>query len=163
MISFRQLTLLERCDLAFSDVDIKAFVSEGLLKIKPFDLGSLGPAGYDLRSATNYALRPLEAALISTLERVELSRSLLGVLHIRSSFAREGVFASLALVDPGFRGQLTILLFNSRRREIRIEKGERLVQITFFKLRREAEVGYQGRYQDSYGVVESARNISLEE
>jgi len=41
---------------------------------------------------------------------------LVGMLHIRSSLAREGIFASLALVDPGFRGQLTISLFNSSRK-----------------------------------------------
>ena len=146
--------------VVLSDSEIKALASVGKLKIDPFVESSLSPAGYDLRSGVEHVLKPLESVLLPTLERVELPKSVLGVLHLRSSFAREGVIASLALVDPGFRGQLTILLFNSGRNEVRIGRGERLVQIAFFELSREAEKGYSGSYQDSAGIVRSARGCT---
>jgi dCTP deaminase len=88
---------------------------------------------------------------------VELSRDLVGILHIRSSLAREGVLASLALVDPGFRGQLTISLFNGGNKAIRLKAGERFVQLTLLRLGRQAATKYEGRYQDSRGVVGSRR------
>jgi dCTP deaminase len=102
-------------------------------------------------------LQPGEHGLAATLERVELGGGLLGNLHIRSSLAREGVLASLALVDPGFRGQLTISLFNGSKKLIRLQAGERFVQLTLVKLGRGAARKYEGRYQDSAGVVGSRR------
>lgn len=145
--------------MGLSDADIKVLISKGVLKINPFSEESLTPAGYDLRSSITSILKPLTSLLISTLEKVELPNSLLGILHLRSSFAREGVIASLALVDPGFRGQLTILLFNSGKNEVKIGMRERFIQITFFKLSGEAEKGYVGRYQESKGIVKSVREV----
>ena len=148
--------------MALSDSEIRDFMSEEKLKIEPFYESSLNPAGYDLRSEKETILMPSESILISTLERVTLSQSLLGVLHLRSSFAREGVVASVALVDPGFSGQLTIMLFNSGKNRIRVEEKERFIQITFFRLVHEAEKAYSGRYQGSRGVVKSMRKNKAE-
>lgn len=127
------------------------------LVIDPLDETSLNPAGYDLRLSAEVALAPSEHRLVATMERVELGRDLVGILHVRSSLAREGILASLALVDPGFRGQLTISLFNSGRKMIQLKAGERFVQLTFLRLGRQAAAKYEGRYQDSLGVVGSRR------
>jgi dCTP deaminase len=99
----------------------------------------------------------LEHRLVATMERVELGVDLAGILQIRSSLAREGILASLALVDPGFRGQLTISLFNSSKKTVRLRAGERFVQLTLLRLGRQAAAKYEGRYQDSRGVVDSRR------
>ena len=117
----------------------------------------MNPAGYDLRLSAEVALAPSEHRLVATMERVELGRDLVGILHIRSSLAREGILASLALVDPGFRGQLTISLFNSGRKMIQLKLGERFLQLTLLRLGRQAAAKYEGRYQDSRGVVGSRR------
>lgn len=130
------------------------------LVIEPFEETGLNPAGYDLRLAAARSLGPLKHCLVATMERVELGRDLVGVLHIRSSLAREGMLASLALVDPGFRGQLTISLFNSGKKTIQLKAGERFVQMTLHRLGREAAMKYEGRYQDSNGVVSSRRQAA---
>jgi dCTP deaminase len=91
------------------------------------------------------------------MERVELDNGLVGILHLRSSLAREGILASLALVDPGFRGQLTISLSNVGKRMIQLKAGERFVQLTVLRLGKRAASAYEGRYQDSHGVVGSRR------
>ena len=127
------------------------------LVIEPFEETSLSPAGYDLRLATAAVLKPLEHRLVATMERVEVSRDLVGSLHIRSSLAREGIVGSLALVDPGFRGQLTISLFNGSKKPVQLKAGERFVQISLHRLGREATTKYEGRYQDSAGVVGTRR------
>jgi dCTP deaminase len=143
--------------MALSDSEIRDGLAGGDLVIEPFEETSLNPAGYDLRLAAGVALQPGEHGLAATLERVELGRGLLGILHIRSSLAREGVLASLALVDPGFRGQLTISLFNGSRKLIQLQAGERFVQLSLVKLGTDADKKYEGRYQDSAGVVGSRR------
>ncbi|MEM2901388.1 MAG: dCTP deaminase [Candidatus Bathyarchaeia archaeon] len=131
--------------------------SMGKLRIEPLDESCINPAGYDLRCGQDVALNPGQMVLSSTLERVYLPNDLLGVLHLRSSLAREGLIASLALVDPGFRGQLTVMLYNAGNSAIRVKSGERFLQISFFKLINEASRGYSGVYQDSRGVVKSLR------
>jgi dCTP deaminase len=143
--------------MALSDSEIREALARRSLVIDPFDETRLNPAGYDLRLDDEVMLAPSEHRLVSTKERVELGRDLVGLLHIRSSLAREGILASLALVDPGFRGQLTISLFNSGGNAAQLKAGERFVQLTLLRLGRQAAAKYEGRYQDSRGVVGSRR------
>jgi dCTP deaminase len=143
--------------MALSDSEIRDALNTGDLVIEPFEPTCLNPAGYDLRLSATVVLDPVEHRLVATMERVELGLGLVGMLHIRSSLAREGIFASLALVDPGFRGQLTISLFNSSRKGVHLNVGERFAQLTLLRLGKEAAAKYEGRYQDSSGVVSSRR------
>jgi len=147
--------------MALSDTNIMKSIRDGLVNIDPFEDSSLGPAGYDLRADEEVILRPNEQKLAATFERVELSPSLLGILHLRSSFAREGIFASLALVDPGFRGQLTVSLLNMGRDEVKIDRGEPFLQLTLIKLSSGSSKSYEGRYQGSCGIVKSKRTIHV--
>lgn len=138
-----------------SDVDIQRCLSEGSLVLDPFEVGCLNGGGYDLRAASDIRISPGCSTLAGTLERVELGDDMVGTLHIRSSLARLGVIASLALVDPGFRGQLTIMLYNSASADFIMTHGERFVQLVIHGLSMKTRRPYQGRYQDSKGVVES--------
>jgi dCTP deaminase len=143
--------------MALSDSEIRDALTEKNLVIDPLDEAGLNPAGYDLRLSAEVVLAESEHRLVATMERVELGRDLVGILHVRSSLAREGILASLALVDPGFRGQLTISLFNSGEKSIHLRAGEKFVQLTLLRLGRRAATKYEGRYQDSQGVVSSRR------
>lgn len=139
------------------DHEIKRRVAEGALVIDPFEDVNLGPAGYDARLGEAVKLSPGRRCLAYTLERFELPLDLAGLIHLRSSLAREGLMASLALVDPGFRGHLTLPLFNAGDESIEVEAGERIVQVSFYRLEAPASRGYSGRYQDSVGAVPSRR------
>jgi len=143
--------------LVLSDVEILSALKAGIIKIVPFSRNCLNPAGYDLRLKNMVVIDPGVQELVATIERIELDLNMVGFLNIRSSFAREGVIGSFALVDPGFRGQLTIALFNASKQRVKIKEGERFVQVTFAKLGGTAKRGYVGRYQDSQGVVKSLR------
>lgn len=136
-----------------SDAEIESAVRTGSLVLNPFDPNCLSGAGYDLRLANEVIIRPGEHRLVATLERVELQDDMAGTLHIRSSLARAGILASLALVDPGFRGQLTISLFNAGKAAISMKSGERFVQIVLHRLAARARHPYAGKYQDSQGIV----------
>jgi dCTP deaminase len=145
--------------MSLSDRELLIALRRKQMRITPFLFSALGPAGYDLRSLRTVRIRPRQFALVATLERVEVGSRFLGLLHLRSSFAREGVLASLALVDPGFRGQLTIALFNANaRKTVVLRAGERFLQISFVRLGRASRRGYGGRYQNSIDVVGSRRS-----
>jgi len=141
--------------LTLSDVDIEQRIRDHSLLIAPFEPSCLNGAGYDLRLAEELILEPNQHRLVATLERVELGEDLVGTLHIRSSLARAGIIASLALVDPGFRGQLTILLFNVGSRRFGMEWKDRFVQIAIHQLSTKTLRAYHGKYQDSQGIVDS--------
>ncbi len=146
--------------MAISDREIREAIKAGDLKVLP-RLTQLNPAGVDLRIDRDLTLLPHQRELAASIERVELSDRLLGILHIRSSLAREGLFASLALVDPGFRGQLTVSLYNAGDSHVNLKRGERFIQLSLLRLNRPARQGYTGRYQDSRGVVASRRRRKI--
>ena len=138
-----------------SDVEIEQRMNGGSLLITPFDSSCLNGAGYDLRLAEKLEMQPGQHFLVATLERVELGEDLVGTLHIRSSLARAGIIASLALVDPGFRGQLTILLYNAGNGRFTMDRNDRFLQIAIHQLGTKTLRPYCGKYQDSQGIVDS--------
>ena len=141
-----------------SDTEILKHLDNGEIKLEPFESSCLNPAGYDLRSSKKVILKSKHYELVATLETVELGLNVTAYLHIRSSLAREGIIGSFAVVDPGFRGQLTLNLHNVSEKEITLREGERIVQIVFHSLGGAARKGYSGSYQNSKGIVSSRRN-----
>lgn len=137
-----------------ADVEIEKLIKRGSLTLTPFDPNCLNGAGYDLRVANDVVICPGKHELAATLERVELGDDIAATMHIRSSLARAGIIASLALIDPGFRGQLTISLYNAGTEPFVMKRGDRFVQAIFHRLSTKARRRYHGRYQDSQGIVE---------
>jgi len=141
--------------LILSDVEIERRLKDQSLLIAPFDPNSLKAAGYDLRLEDDLKLEPRQYKLVASLERVELGDDLVGTLHIRSSLARSGIIGSLALVDPGFRGQLTILLYNVGDGAFVLHRKEGFLQMALHQLSTKTQRPYRGKYQDSQGIVDS--------
>ena len=127
-------------------------ISEGTLTIRPYSAECQQPASYDLRVAEKTVLEVGRCTLAHTLEWVELPPDLAATLRCRSSFARMGVLLGGGFIDPGFRGQLTLCLFNAGMTGITLERGDRVVQMVLHEVLK-GETTYQGRYQDSLGVV----------
>ncbi len=145
--------------MILSDAEISSALKNGDLGISPEGF-KLDPAGVDLRIDRDVSIGSKEQCLVASIERVQLSDQIVGFLHLRSSLAREGLFASLAVVDPGFQGQLTVSLYNSGDTTVNLAKGERFIQLSFLKLGMPARKKYDGRYQNSSGVVASRRKKS---
>ena len=70
------------------------------------------------------------------------------VITGRSSTGRLGLFVQITsdLVDIGFKGRLTLQLHSTQ--PVRIYKGMKIGQITFWKVYGDVEL-YSGKYQDS--------------
>ena len=142
--------------MSLSDRELKAAIKNEEIRTVP-GVSRINPAGIDLRIDRNLSLSPHSNTLVASLERIELANTLLGILHLRSSLTREGLFASLALVDPGFRGQLTVCLYNAGDRLVNLKRGERFIQLSLLRLGKPSTRDYRGRYQNSRGVVPSRR------
>lgn len=139
--------------MILSDVEIEERIRKGSIRLIPFDATCLNGAGYDLRLLSEVGVPPGQYRLVATLERVELGADVAATLHIRSSLARVGIIASLALVDPGFQGQLTVSLYNAGDDQLEMRKGDRFLQMVFHHLGMKASRTYSGRYQNSQGIV----------
>jgi dCTP deaminase len=140
-----------------SDVEIEKRIKNGSLILSPYEPTCLNGAGYDLRVGMDVTLPPGKHQLVATLEKLELPADLAGTLHIRSSLARAGIMGSLSLVDPGFRGQLTISLFNASNETHSMKKGDKFLQMVLHLLITKTARPYRGKYQDSQGIVETRR------
>jgi len=124
------------------------------LIISPFSEECLQPASYDLRVAHDTVLTRDGCSLVPTMEWVELPGDLAATLRCRSSFGRKGVLIAAGYVDPGFRGQLTLCLVNMGTEEITLYQNNRVVQMIIHEVKGGSRL-YDGRYQDSHGVIHS--------
>lgn len=74
----------------------------------------------------------------------------------RSSLGRMGLFIQNAgWVDPGFKGEITLELFNANRCTIELKTGRRVGQLVFAKMDDTALKPYNGKYQGQKGATGS--------
>jgi dCTP deaminase len=127
---------------------------DGGLVIRPYHDASQQPASYDLRVTGHQILARGACTLVPSLEWVELPADLAATLRCRSSYARRGLLIGGGFVDPGFRGQLTLCLANLGAEDIVLSPSDRVVQMVLHQVAGGTEL-YDGRYQDSSGVVKA--------
>ena len=83
-------------------------------------------------STLDFTLYPGEFALAHTQEVITLPNWVQGKVDGKSSRARNGlVVENAGIVDPGFKGQITLELYNLCSRPILLRPGLRIAQITF--------------------------------
>ena len=108
----------------------------------------LGPAGYDVRIAEGMTLKPGASALASTIEHFNMPDDLLGRVADKSTWARRFLAVQNTIIEPGWRGYLTLELSNHGTEALRIERGMPIAQIILEVLDEPAERPYEGKYQD---------------
>jgi dCTP deaminase len=104
-------------------------------------------AGYDIRVAQDLWIWPLGFALASTVERFQMQRWVIGVVHDKSTWARLGIAVQNTILEPGWAGHLTLEISNNRLWPRRIRAGSPIAQVIFHRLD-EAVDGYKGKYSD---------------
>lgn len=108
----------------------------------------LSPAGYDVRIAEDMTLLPGEFALASTLEHFTMPDDCLGYVKDKSTWARRFLAVQNTVIEPGWRGYLTLELTHHGKQYIRIRAGMPIAQIVFHKLDHPTIAPYNGKYQD---------------
>lgn len=91
---------------------------------------------FDIPFGDPFLLHPGTLALVPTLEWVVLPFNLQGVVTARSSWAREGLnIATATIINPGYKGIITLELSNFGEIPITLYPGLRLAQIAFYELK----------------------------
>jgi len=169
--------------MILSDRTIREMIVEKTLKITPLSEEQIQPASVDIRlgntfsivddtpsgiitldseikyktiTADKYLILPGQFVLATTMEFFELPDDLTAFVEGRSSLGRMGLFIQNAgWVDPGFKGEITLELFNANRCAIELTAGRRVGQLVFAKMDRAAQVPYNGKYQGQTGATGS--------
>jgi dCTP deaminase len=109
-------------------------------------------------------VRPQQFMLVATAEFVDLSRNLAAKVDGKSTLGRLGldVHSTAGFIDPGFRGNITLELYNKSPYSIRLTEGMAIAQLVCERLTCPAErpygaAGLGSRYQDSVGPVQPRR------
>lgn len=169
--------------MILSDKTILKMMDEGTLKISPLEEGQVQPASVDIRlgntfsivedspsgiitleneikyktiTTDTYILLPNQFVLATTMEYFDLPNDLTAFVEGRSSLGRMGLFIQNAgWVDPGFKGEITLELYNANRCAIELKAGRRVGQLVFAKMDGEALNPYNGKYQGQTGATGS--------
>lgn len=116
----------------------------------------LGPAGYDVRIAETMTLAPSASALASTLEHFDMPHDVLGKVADKSTWARRFLAVQNTIIEPGWRGYLTLELSNHGREVLHIVGGMPIAQIILQLLDEPTDAPYDGKYQDQRAGAVSA-------
>ena len=110
-----------------------------------------------VEEGNEFILHPGDFVLGTTKERVEIPADLLAHVEGRSSLGRLAVVvhATAGVVDPGYRGQITLELSNLGTAPVALTPGTRISQLIFTERKSPAERPYGSergsKYQDQAG------------
>lgn len=159
MLENKTLTIspLEPEQVQPASVDIRLGNTFSTVEDSPSGIITLeSEAAYKTITADTYILLPNQFILASTMEYFELPDNLTAFVEGRSSLGRLGLFIQNAgWVDPGFKGEITLELYNANRFAIELKAGRRVGQLVFAQLDNTARNPYRGKYQGQRGAVGS--------
>ena len=89
--------------------------------------------------------------LLHTLEYLRLPSYIAGLVNLRSTWARTGIYIPATIVDAGFEGQLTIEVVGSSF-PVKLYPGDRFLHLVLVKLGTPTSKPYNGAYRGQTGV-----------
>jgi len=116
----------------------------------------VGPAGYDVRIKEDLDLPAGGFSLASTIEHFDMPNDVLGTVHDKSTWARLGLAAQTTVIEPGWRGFLTLELTNHGQTRLKIRAGSPIAQIILHLPDEPTEAAYSGKYQDQKSGAQTA-------
>jgi dCTP deaminase len=166
-----------------SDRSLKKLLADGTIVVEPLEEQQIQPASVDLRLGGHFLkvdensmeaialdreleyiefkqeeiiIPPHSFLLAVTRETIRLPDNITAFVEGRSSIGRIGLFIQNAgWVDPGFKGTITLELYNANRLPIRLTSGRRICQIVFAFMDGPADSPYRGKYQNQRDAVGS--------
>ncbi|HWR54085.1 MAG TPA: dUTP diphosphatase [Bryobacteraceae bacterium] len=115
-------------------------------------------AGMDLRAAEAAVLAPGKPALVPTGIAIELPSGYEAQLRPRSGLALKHSITvpnAPATIDPGYRGEVRVILLNLGSEAYRIERGDRIAQMVIARYERveweESELNESVRGEGGFG------------
>jgi dUTP pyrophosphatase len=92
--------------------------------------GALEDAGLDLCAVERIVLSPGSAHAVPTGLAIELQPGYEAQVRPRSGMAlKHAITVNFGTIDPGYRGEIRVIMFNLGRGEYIVEKGDRIAQL----------------------------------
>ncbi|XP_004709475.2 deoxyuridine 5'-triphosphate nucleotidohydrolase, mitochondrial [Echinops telfairi] len=92
--------------------------------------GSARAAGYDLYSAYDYTVPPMEKALVKTDIQIAVPSGCYGRVAPRSGLAaKHFIDVGAGVIDEDYRGNVAVVLFNFGKETFEVKKGDRIAQL----------------------------------
>src|SRR6266851_1882472 len=113
-------------------------------------------AGMDLRSVERVVLTPGVAQGVATGIAIELPEYCEAQVRPRSGLGlKHSITVNFGTIDPGYRGEIRVIMFNLGRTDYAIEKGDRIAQLIVAKYEaiewEESELGDSARGAGGFG------------
>ena len=169
--------------MILSDKTILKMLQDKTLRIEPLSEEQIQPASVDIRLGNTFSIvddtpsgvitleneikyktittdtfliMPGQFVLATTMEYIEIPDNLTAFVEGRSSLGRMGLFIQNAgWVDPGFKGEITLELYNANKCAIELKAGRRVGQLVFAGMDESALNPYNGKYQGQKGATGS--------
>lgn len=109
----------------------------------------LSCAGYDIRLANTVLLDARSFALGVSMEYFDMPVNVMARVADKSTLARQGISVFNTIIEPGWRGFLTIEIANHSDEVRRLVHGQPIAQIIFQFTDAAVERPYAGKYQDA--------------
>jgi dCTP deaminase len=121
----------------------------------------LGEVGYDIRLKQQVEFSAKRAAphviidgefqlghftLASAIEEFTMPDHLMGIVHDKSSWARKGLSVFNTVIEPGWKGFLTLELVYHGQEPLIIPAGAGIAQVVFHQI--SVPASYNGKYQN---------------
>lgn len=101
---------------------------------------------YEAGKILKIELKPKTYYAMKTIESVNMPDDLLAIMTPRSTLFRSGVYIFGGQTPPGYKGGLTMGIYNFRDEMFDLEMGSRVVHIMFFQVEGESNL-YKGQWQ----------------
>jgi len=94
----------------------------------------------------SHEIKPGRFTIASAIEEFQMPTNLVGVVHDKSTWARRGLSVFNTVLEPGWKGFLTLELVYHGQDVLHIPAGAGIAQILFSRI--ETEGRYTGKYQN---------------
>jgi deoxycytidine triphosphate deaminase len=146
-LSERELTNPEGAGFDLRIGELYEISGKGFLGVEERETPDMTPlASYKEGESEIIKLQPRTYYLLKTVEGVNMPEDLLAVMTPRSTLFRSGVYIFGGQVPPGYRGGLSMGIYNFRDTEFDLEMGSRVVHIMFFQVQGKGNM-YRGQWQ----------------
>lgn len=149
-----------------SDDDINLLCSKKVLISDSFCQKNVQQCCYELRASKIYydlsndktkydldelgfsyiLIKPKQTVVVVTEEKLNLPEDIVGRILTKGKLFSIGLLPVNTYADPGFTGNLGIVLFNSSNKYIKIKRGEPICKIEFSRLQKPVRQGYEGQH-----------------
>lgn len=149
-------------DVRLSPNDFRIYdtYSGGVVDPKRFNIIDLRRMTVNSDKEDSYFLIPPQTyALGATLEHISMPSNVSAIAIGKSTYARCGLIMNCTPIESGWRGHITLEMFNSSNSPLKVYADEGIVQLLFFE-GEQCETTYadrKGKYQDQGPEVTIAR------